>query len=204
MPKKTKPEQLREAPQRVLDAYNRLNPKQKAFALALPKAKSQVEAMHLAGYAKSTAEKLAFKTAGHKDVQAVVGYLTETVAEQQLGQSKDSLERQIEELVRVGLADPRTLFDDLGRMLPIREWPDDIARSVSSIESFEEYQGKGDEREAIGTVRKVKFHMKLDAIDKIAKIRGYYRPQQHEIKHQGLSTILEEINGADTGPGPSR
>jgi hypothetical protein len=54
-------------------------------------------------------------------------------------------------------------------------------------------------------VRKVKFHGKLDAIDKLAKIKGYYRPEQHEHTHRvtGMAGVLEEIDGAGTGPGPS-
>lgn len=203
MTRKTQTDPLRGAPAAVLDSFNRLNAKQKAFALALPSASSQKEAARLAGYSENTAVSLAFKTANHPDVKVVVGYLTDTAAAVVVAEVKDSVERTIGELCRISLADPRTLFDDEGRLLPIKEWPDDIARAVSSIESFEEYQGRGEEREAVGMVRKVKFHGKIDAIDKLAKIKGFYRPEKHEHTHrvQGMSDVLDEIDGASTGPG---
>lgn len=208
MTRKTQNDQLKGAPTRVLEAFNRLNEKQKTFALALPTAKSQKDAARLAGYSEKTAKSLAFRLANHADIKVVVGYLTTPTLEAAadvVAVAKDSVERTVEEICRIGLADPRTLFDDDGKLLPISEWPDDIARAVSSIESFEEYQGRGEDREAIGMVRKVKFHGKIDAIDKLAKIKGFYRPEQHEHTHrvQGLSDLLHEIDGAGCGPGPS-
>lgn len=203
MKRKQKSDALQGAPLEVLEAFNRLNDMRKAFALALPTADSQKHAARLAGYSDKTAESLAFKMANHPDVKVVVGYLTTTFAAEVVTHAKDSIERTIDEVCRVGLADPRTLFDEKGNLLPIKEWPEDIARAVSSIESFEEYQGRGEDREAIGMVRKVKFHGKLDAIDKLAKIKGFYRPEKIEHTHrvQGLADVLSEIDGAGTGPG---
>lgn len=205
MATKKQPDQLKEAPKRVLDAFNRLTPKEKAFALTRPLAQSDVDAMRSAGYSEQTAKKLAFKTAAKKDVQVVVEYLQGTHAQQAVTHAKDSVERQLEELCRIALVDPRGLFDEHGNLLPIREWPEELARAVSSIESFEEYDGRGEDRKAIGMVRKIKFHGKIDAIDKVLKVKGGYRPEQHEHTHrvQGLADILEEIDGAGTGPGPS-
>ena len=202
-PEKT-PQPLREAPAAVVAAYNRLNLKQRAFALALPTAASQAAAAKLAGYSGDFAKKRAFQVAEHVDVKVVTGYLLGASATAAIETTKDSLERQLQELCHIGLADPRELFDDRGRLLPIKEWPEAAARAVSSIESFEEYEGRGEEREATGMVRKIRFHGKIAAIDQVSKIKGYHRPQQIEHKHSGLGSILDEINGAETGPGPAR
>lgn len=201
----TPPKQLKEAPKRVIDAYNRLTPLRKAFALARPLAKSDVEAAVTAGYAEQTAKKVGFQTAALPDVKVVVQYLLESTAQVVVTQAKDSVERQLEELCRIGLVDPRLMFDDLGNLLPVKEWPEDVARAVSSIESFEEYEGRGEDRKAVGMVRKIKFHGKIEAIDKVLKVKGGYRPEQHEHTHrvQGLGDLLNEIDGAGTGPGPS-
>lgn len=42
--------------------------------------------------------------------------------------------RALREAARLAYSDIRELFDDAGRILPIRDWPDDIAAAVSSIE----------------------------------------------------------------------
>lgn len=205
MSSKAKTDPMKGAPAEVLDAYNRLNDKQKAFALALPSAESQKAAARLAGYSEKTAQAVAFKTAAKPDVKVVVGYLTRSTAAEVVVEARDSVDRQMAELCRIGLVDPRTLFDEHGNLLPIKEWPEDAARAVSSIESFEEYEGRGEDRVATGMVRKVKFHGKIEAIDKVLKVKGGYRPEQHEHTHrvQGLGDILTEIDGANTGPGPS-
>lgn len=205
MNRKKTPAQLAKAPERVVKAFNRLNEKQKAFALARPLAGSDVEAARQAGYSEKTAKKVGFQTAAKSDVQVVVGYLTQSTAAEVVTEAKDSIERQIEELCRVALVDPRTMFDDHGNLLHIKDWPEDAARAVSSIESFEEYEGKGEHRRATGMVRKLKFHGKIEAIDKVLKVKGGYRPEKVEHTHrvQGLSDLLNEIDGAGTGPGPS-
>lgn len=200
---------MNDAPAEVLESFKKLTDKQRAFALAMPLAQSQTGAARLAGYADKTAEKLAFKLASHPDIKKVVDYLAGKLHAPVVEDAKDSVDRMLDELCRAALADPRTMFDENGCMLPIQDWPDDIARAVSSIESFEEYQGRGDEREAIGMVRKVRFVGKTDAIDKVSKIKGYYRPERHEHTGPGggpmqmkqVGEVLDLIDGHDTGIG---
>jgi hypothetical protein len=43
-------------------------------------------------------------------------------------------DRALREAARLAYSDIRQLFDDAGRILPIRDWPDSIAAAVSSIE----------------------------------------------------------------------
>ncbi len=191
-------EPLSGAPKEVLLSFSRLTDKQRSFALAIPLAATLVEAAVLAGYSKITAQKKAFAMADQPDVRMVVDYLVGKLHTPMVESAKDSVDRMLAELCRAALADPRTMFDDNGCMLPIKEWPDDIARAVSSIESFEEYQGRGDEREAIGMVRKVRFVGKTDAIDKVSRIKGYYRPEQHEHSGKGgrpLLALLRDVSG---------
>lgn len=44
-----------------------------------------------------------------------------------------SVQRVIKELARIGYTDIRDLFDDNGRLLPVKQLPEDVARAVSSI-----------------------------------------------------------------------
>src|SRR5450830_1901928 len=43
-------------------------------------------------------------------------------------------DRALREAARLAYSDIRELFDDEGRMLPIRRWPDSVAAAVQSIE----------------------------------------------------------------------
>lgn len=193
--------QLADAPADVVAAYNKLSKLQKAFALALPKAASHEDAMLSAGYAPQTARKLAGQVAKHPGVQTVVNW----IVSQAVVEAKDSVERLIAELCHVGLTDPIGIFDDNDNVLPIRLWPEDMRRALSGIEVFEEFEGRGAQRTSIGYTKKVKFWNKVDALEKIAKIRGYLQPEKHEHVHrvEGMAGLLAEIDGADTGPGPA-
>ena len=189
------------APPHVLAAYKRLSPLRQAFALALPTAATQEAAMLAAGYGAQTARKTAGATAAHPDVMIVVDYLVGNAIEA----AQDDVERLIKELCRVGLADPLGMFNDDDTLKPLREWPEDLRRSLSGIEIDELMVGKGEERRSMGFTKKVKFWDKLSAIEKIAKIRGYLLPEKHEHVHriEGMAGLLAEIDGSGTGPGPS-
>jgi phage terminase small subunit len=193
---------LQGAPAEVVAAYNRLSALRQAFALALPTASSHEAAMIAAGYAPQTARKKAGEAAKHPDVIAVVNW----IVSQAVVQAKDSVERLVEELCRIGYTDPITIFDDDDNLLPIREWPEDMRRALSGIEILEEYQGQGKNREYIGRTKKVKFWDKGMSLERVAKIKGYLKPEQHEVTHRiaGLAGLLQEIDGSDCGPGPAR
>lgn len=174
---------LKGAPAEVLDAFKRLTDKQRAFALAVPLVDTLVEAAVLAGYAKVTAQKKAFSMANLPDIRAVTDYLVGKFHAPVIEDAKDSVDRMLAELHRLAYVDMRMIYDDNGALLPIKEWPEDVARAVSSIDCYEEYAaiGENKERVAIGRVTKVRFVGKTDAIDKVSKIKGYYRPERHEL-----------------------
>lgn len=190
------------APPEVLAAYKRLNDRQRAFALALPTAASQEAAMLAAGYAAQTARKTASTLAAHPDVVTVVNHLVNGAVQA----AQDDVETLIRELCRVGLADPLGMFNDDDTLKPLREWPEDLRRTLSGIEIDEiwEHEGTGPDRKRVqvGLTKKVKFWDKLRAIEQVAKIRGYMVPEKHEHVHRidGMAGLLEEINGAGLGP----
>ena len=52
--------------------------------------------------------------------------------------------RVLREAGRLAYSDIRQLYDEKGKLLPIKRWPDDIARCVKSIESVRGNVDKGD------------------------------------------------------------
>ena len=193
---------LTNAPPAVLEAWARLNPREQAFALALPTAASHEAAMLAAGYAPQTARKKAGSVAAKPDIVTVVNYLIGNALEA----AQDTVERVVKELCNIGFTDPIAIFDAHDNLLPIREWPEDMRRALAGIEVFEEFEGRGKDRKSVGVTKKVKFWDKGMALERIAKVKGYLRPEQHEHIHrvEGLTGLLKEIDGAGTGPGPSR
>lgn len=189
------------APENVVAAFKRLSGKQRVFVLALPTAASHEAAMVQAGYTETYARKRAGIAAKHPDVVTVLNWIVSEAVEA----ARDSVERVLRELCDVSFTDPLTIFDEADNIRPIREWPEDMRRALAGIEVFEEYQGRGKDREFIGRTKKVKFWNKLDGLEKVAKIKGYMQPEKVEHTHrvEGLAGLLAEIDGSDTGPGPA-
>jgi len=108
-------------------------------------------------------------------------------------------------LGHIAFADLRTLFDDNGALKPVCDWDDSIAQAVSKVEVDEIFEGFGAERVHIGYTKKVHLNPKAPAFDGIAKMLGAYKPQKVDLTGRipGLAELLEKLDGADVGPGPS-
>jgi phage terminase small subunit len=73
-------------------------------------------------------------------------------------------DRVVTELSWIGKSDPRRLFNDKGGLRDPKDWPDDIAACIASIETEELFAGTGEDREQIGFTKKVKFWSKPEAL----------------------------------------
>jgi phage terminase small subunit len=114
-----------------------------------------------AGYSAKTAEVKASKLLRIAKVRGLVDQY-EREASERLEITKDRIER---ELARIGFADPRRFFDGEGRLLNPDQLGDNEAAALSSVEVFEEYQGRGEERVLTGYTKKVKFWDKKGALE---------------------------------------
>ena len=59
-------------------------------------------------------------------------------------------DRVLKELAKIAFGDIRKLYTDNGALRNIVDLEDDIAGAISGVETFEEYEGRGAEREYIG------------------------------------------------------
>ena len=85
-----------------------------------------------------------------------------------------SVERTLRELGRIVHADPRKFFKDDGSLKNVADLDDDCAAALASVEVTEEFEGRGEDREMIGYLKKVKFWDKNAAIDKAMKHLGLF------------------------------
>ena len=75
----------------------------------------------------------------------------------------------LRELMKIGYADIRTIFDEDGRVKDPKDWPDDIAKCVASIEVLEEFEGYGSDRTWIGYTKKIKFWDKTKCLEMMGR-----------------------------------
>ena len=82
--------------------------------------------------------------------------------------------RVIKELARIAFVDPAKLFDNTGRPLPISEIDADTRAVIVGLDVADEFEGKGDQRQHIGSVKKYKLANKNGALDSLAKHLGMF------------------------------
>lgn len=91
-----------------------------------------------------------------------------------------SRERCLKELACSAFLDPGKMFDNHGNPLEIAEMPQHVRRAIASFEFYEDLEGKGEYRRAVGYTKKFKFVDKLHALKQLMETLGYAEPQAGE------------------------
>lgn len=108
--------------------------------------------------------------------------------------TKDNVLRQ---LARMAMGDPRRLYRDDGTLKQPNELDDECAAMVQQIEVFEEFAGRGNERELIGYTKKVRLVDRKGALELAMKNLGLVKEKvEHDVAPGGaLAGLLKKISG---------
>ena len=98
--------------------------------------------------------------------------------------------RVLKEITRIGLFDPRRLFDNVGNPLPITELDDDVAAAISGLKVTQ--IGGKDGEEGIGSVIEYKLSDENSALEKLMKYLGAYEKDNAQ-RSRSLAELLEEV-----------
>jgi phage terminase small subunit len=93
-------------------------------------------------------------------------------------------DRILQEAARLAYADLRQLYDENGRLLPIKQWPDDLAAAVGGVEVVKRNMDPHDGK--VEDVVKVKLWDKLKALEVLAKNQGILKDQ---VLHDGVLEV---------------
>lgn len=137
------------------------------------------EAAKTAGYAASSARERGYELVKDREVIAALKQRREALARKFELRTEDVLR----ELARIVHADPRKAFDAQGNLLPVHEWPDEVAAMIASVEVEELFEGSGESRKYIGQTKKIKIWDKNSAIDKAMKHLGQYERDNEQKNH---------------------
>lgn len=142
-----------------------LNDKQRQFCAEYIVDLNGTQAAIRAGYSAKTARAIAQELLVKPEVVAKV----QALMDERASRTQVTADRVITEVARLGFADLRKLFDDKGALLPVDQWPDDIAPAVSSVEVDELFEGFGDNRVQVGYTKKVKLWDKGKALEMLGR-----------------------------------
>ena len=149
---------------------NELSPKQELFCREYIKDLNGKQAAIRAGYSAATAEVKASQLLSLVKVKQFTQVLMDKRSSKIELESDDVLS----ELMKIGFSDIRSIFDDDGRIKDPKDWSEDIARCVASIEVMEEFQGFGKDKEFIGYTKKVKFWDKTKCLELMGKHKSMF------------------------------
>lgn len=103
-------------------------------------------------------------------------------------------DRVLKELAKIAFGDIRKLYTDNGVLRNIVDLEDDIAGAISGVETFEEYEGRGAEREYIGDTKKVKMLDKTKALELLGKHLGMFKETNINI-NTNYEEYLKRVEG---------
>ena len=93
-------------------------------------------------------------------------------------------EKILEELRILTEYDLRQLYDDEGKMKPVKDWPEDVAKAITSVESVELLGKKA------GEVKKLKTESRKAALELLGKTQAMFSDR---VESKGIDSLAAVI-----------
>lgn len=109
----------------------------------------------------------------------------------------------IKELAKIAFFNPKNIFEDNNTLKNIVSLDDDIASVITSVETLEEYDGYGEDREKIGNTTKVKLADKMKALEMLGRHLGMFKDKvevdvkEKQEKKNTITDIFSQMKEVD-------
>lgn len=169
-----------------------LTPKQARFVDEYLIDLNATQAAIRSGYSAKNADNIASELLGKTQVREAI---------EQLRQDRSTKTNIDAAWVLTRLADEATadiadLYDDDGKLLPVRQWPMIWRQGlVQGIEVDELFEGRGEDRVQIGVVRKVRLDNRVKRLELIGKHIGV-KAFEETVNVKGLDGLADRLERA--------
>jgi len=167
----------------------KLNAQQEQFCQEYIIDRNQTQAYIRAGYSKDGARHAASLLLTNVNVRARVNQLIK----EQVDKIKISATFIIREILNAATIDIADAYDDNGKLLPINEMPEPLRKSITSIETDELFEGTGNQREHIGTTKKIKIQDRAKSLELLGK---HLKMFTDVVEIPGLEGLADKIRKA--------
>lgn len=145
-----------------------------------------------AGYSERTANEQAARLLANVSVAAAI----RTAQEERSERTKVDADWLLSRLAEEATADIADLYDDSDRLRPVKEWPLVWRQGlVAGLEIEELYEGRGEDREHVGQLRKVKLSDRVKRLEMIGRHIGV-QAFRDTVKLDGLGEAIAAIEEA--------
>lgn len=100
----------------------------------------------------------------------------------------------IKELAKIAFLDIRKLYTENGQLKNIADIDSETVGAISSLETLEEYDGYGDNREKIGDTQKVKLLDKTKALELLGKHLGMFNDINVNMKNAVQVELIDDVS----------
>ncbi|MDE9437848.1 terminase small subunit [Xenorhabdus bovienii] len=165
----------------------KMTTKQKTFCREYLVDLNATQAAIRAGYSAKRASELGYQLMQKPYVVALIDELKQK-RNQQLGIDAHYVLMRLVEIDQMDVAD--ILEEDLS-VKPLRQWPESWRRYLSGINLAEMFEGRGDERDMVGILKKIKWPDKVKNLELLGK---------HVSVQAFRDNVKNEHTGAEGGP----
>lgn len=179
---------------------SKLTPKQEAFVKEYLIDLNGTAAAKRAGYTGS--DNVLANTAHNLLRNPKVAAVIQEAMDKRSERTEITADVVLKELLLIARADLSQAYADNGKLLPIKQIPEDVRRAIAGIKVFEEFEGMGKDRIQIGEVREVKFWDKPKALELLGRhLKLFTDKIEHGGKEGGPIVILTmPANGSEAKP----
>lgn len=165
---------------------SRLNDKQRLFCLEYLKDLNATQAAIRAGYSEKTAGSQGFDLLKKPEIQEeITKAKLERMEEVKI--DSDYVLKRLAEIDQMDVAD--ILNDDMS-LKAISEWPKVWRNFLSGFELAELFDGRGDEREQIGVLKKIKWPDKIKNLELLGKHTAVRAFEKEEVTVNNVMHIM--------------
>lgn len=169
-----------------------INDKQKRFAQEYVIDWNATQAAIRAGYSPKTADQQASRLLTIVKVKEYIAELKSEIEER----SKMKVDECVKRLTAMARFDIADFYDDNGNLKSISEIPEGSRQAISELSVFEEFTGKGSDREIKGFTKKLKLSDRRANIVELMKYLGGYeihnKQKQPELENKNYSNLTDE------------
>lgn len=162
----------------------KLSDKQELFAREYLKDLNATQAAIRAGYSEKTARKIGSENLTKPDIQHRISALKSVRNEQVQVDANYVLRR----LVEIDEMDVLDIMTDEMNIKPVSQWPPVWRRYLSGFDLAEMFEGRGDDREMTGILKKIKWPDKVKNLELLGK-------------HVSVQAFKEQVSSEVSGPG---
>lgn len=162
---------------------SKLTPKQAAFCAEYLIDLNATQAAIRAGYSEKTAASIGQENLKKPEIQREVSRMMGERAKR-VEVSSDTV---LAELLKLATVDIGLAFKEDGSLKAIHDMPEEIRRAIAGVDVFEEFEGRGEDREQVGWTKKIRFWDKTKALEMLGR-------------HLRLFTDKLEHSGPNGGP----